>query len=800
MKVLKILTTGLLYLWLTAQVMLGQNITQTIRGKVMDENTRQPLAGANIVITSLKKQKGTVSGKEGNFRLEEIPVGRQTLRVSFIGYHPVSLDNLNLTSGKELLLTIELEEKAFKTKEVVIKGEKDKADAQNEMATVSARVFSVEESERYAGSLNDVSRMAFNFAGVRGGNDAVNDIIIRGNAPIGLLWRLEGVDIPNPNHFGEFGSTGGPVSMLNTNLLSNSEFYTGAFPAEYGNAYSGAFDLQMRNGNNQKYEFLGQIGFNGAELGAEGPVSREKGSSFLINYRYNNLAVFHELGIELGTGTGVPVYQDVNFKLNFPGSRNGPLSIFGVGGLNRINILGSESESSDNQNFYAPESFDIQDQNRTGVLGLNKLWFLGNNTFLKLNLAGTHFKDGTKVDTVTDFEKDKTRDFYNQRFIRNKAFGSLILNHKFNARNLFKGGVYSSHYFFNLRDSFYRAFSDEYITLTNFEGDANLIQPFLSWKFKISKKLSLISGLHGMYFTLNDRFALEPRMGLEYKLNNINQFNFGYGYHSRLLPLEIYFNKVESATGETSYPNKDLDFIKSHHLVLGYDRFITNGVRLKTEVYYQYIPQAAVNDDPSPYSILNTGSFRFDDPLIMKNGGTGENYGLEITFEKFLEQGFYYLATVSLFNSRYTGSDSITRSSAYDGEYVLNLIAGKEFELGKKKEDRKNKTFLVVDGKVTWAGGQRYTPIDEQASRMAGSIVYKTGQAYEKQFPDYFRADIRIGLRVNSKKVSQEWALSIQNITGHTNYLYKRFNPATRKVETIRQLGFVPVGFWWIEF
>lgn len=143
------------------------------------------------------------------------------------------------------------------------------------MATVSARSFTVEETSRYAGSLNDPSRMAANYAGVSSTSDARNDIIIRGNSPLGVLWRLNGMEIPNPNHFGSLGTTGGPVSILNNNLLDKSDFLTGAFPAEYGNALAGVFDLQMRSGNNEKTEFLGQVGFNGFELGAEGPIGKK---------------------------------------------------------------------------------------------------------------------------------------------------------------------------------------------------------------------------------------------------------------------------------------------------------------------------------------------------------------------------------------------------------------------------------------------------------------------------------------------------------------------------------------------
>jgi hypothetical protein len=233
--------------------------------------------------------------------------------------------------------------------------------------------------------------MAINYAGVAAGNDATNEIIIRGNAPGGLLWQLEGVEISNPNHFGFMGATGGPVGMLNNNTLSNSDFLTGAFAAEYGNAVSGVFDLRMREGNHDKHEFLGQVGFNGFELGAEGPVSKKTGASYLINYRYSTLGLFHLLGINFGTGTAIPEYQDISFKIT---SRlgKGKVSLFGLGGLSAIDLLYSKTDSADKENFYESEGFDVYNNNRQGVLGLNYFRRLGDKTYCESYLQSGIWK------------------------------------------------------------------------------------------------------------------------------------------------------------------------------------------------------------------------------------------------------------------------------------------------------------------------------------------------------------------------------------------------------------------------
>jgi hypothetical protein len=283
---------------------------QTIRGRIVDEVDNTPLIGVNIIVVSTTDpQLGSTTDVEGNYRIENVPVGRQTLKVTYIGYEEQTVSNIVVTAGKEVVLNFGLRESISQLNEVVIVADtkEDKTATNNDLAVVSARSFNVDDTKRYAGALGDPSRMAANFAGVVGGNDSRNDIVVRGNSPTGMLWQLEGLNIPNPNHFGALVSTGGPVSMLNNNNLDKSDFMTSAFPAQYGNATAGVFDLKLRDGNNQKREFMGQVGFNGFEFGAEGPFSKTTKASYILNYRYSTLAIFQAMGIEIGTGSNTPM-------------------------------------------------------------------------------------------------------------------------------------------------------------------------------------------------------------------------------------------------------------------------------------------------------------------------------------------------------------------------------------------------------------------------------------------------------------------------------------------------------------
>ena len=299
------------------KIINAQENTQTVRGTAFDKDSKQPLIGAIVSVVSETKKLIATTDANGLFKIINVPLGRQTLKVTYLGYEPLSIPDIIVTAGKEVVLDLGLTEALKKMNDIVISYDrkKDRTVTNNEMASVSSRSFNPDDTKKFAGALGDPSRMAANFAGVVAGNDSRNDIVVRGNSPNAMLWQLEGVNIPNPNHFGSNFGTGGPVSMLNANNIGKSDFFTSAFPAQYGNANGGVFDLVMREGNNEKKEFIGQIGFNGFELGAEGPFSKKSKASYIFNYRYSTLGLMKAAGLNVGTGAATPLYQDMNFKI-----------------------------------------------------------------------------------------------------------------------------------------------------------------------------------------------------------------------------------------------------------------------------------------------------------------------------------------------------------------------------------------------------------------------------------------------------------------------------------------------------
>ncbi len=774
-------------------ILPSQTLTQTVKGNVVDKQSQSPLPGVVLLISG-NDQKNAISNENGFYKIQEIPIGRVLLIATYTGYKPRQIWVV-LNSGKESVINIEMEENVYQGEEVVVIAEQDKTKSNNKMSTVSSRLFSSEEAGRYAGSRNDPARMAANFAGVSGANDSRNDIIIRGNSPLGILWRLNGLDIPNPNHFGNSGSTGGPISILNNNTLDNSDFMSGAFAADYINATSGVFDLKMRQGNSEKHEFLGQVGFNGFELGAEGPLNKKQNATYLINYRYSTLSVFKALNINFGTGAAVPQYQDLSFKTDFNTTKAGKFSFWGVGGISHVALLNKDKKVG--EDLYGYSARDLYFISNVGSTGLSHTLLFKNNAYLKTNIGISGNYNNIKADRIDTSFKTVGNVKPEYRSVSKNIIYSFnsIYNKKVNTRNFFNTGV-----FVDLFNSVFVDSTDNYFgyntfqTLRDYKGTSTLLRGFFQWQHKFSENLSFISGVSGQYFVLNEKHAIEPRLGLKYQVNSKQSFGLGGGMHSQLQPVYVYFASKTYSTGERVETNRNLDFTRAIHAVLSYDNNFSTNFRLKTELYYQYLYQIPVNNYPSVFATINLGA-NFESPNVtdLVSKGEGYNYGLEITLEKFYSKGYYFLFTASLFESKYKASDNVIRNTAFNGNYVFNLLGGKEFKLNQKL------TF-VLDVRSTYAGGKRYIPIDLNASIAAGEEIRDVSKAFELQYPAYFRTDVKPGLKLNTKRLTHEWSVDIQNVTKHENIFQESYDLINKRIQTDYQLRFFIIPQYRILF
>ena len=773
--------------------------TGTIKGTVLDQQAEIPVIGATVELLNTTETTGVITDVDGYFVLENVPAGRNVIRISYLGYESITLPNIDVTTGKDVVLDIGLQESIQNLAEVVVSANTVKDQAQNEMATISARQFSVEEVNRYAGGRSDVARLASNFAGVSAPDDSRNDIVIRGNSPTGVLWRLEGIPIPSPNHFGAFGTTGSPVSAMNPNTLRNSDFLTSAFPAEYGNANAGVFDLGFRNGNKDEMEFMVQLGaFSGLEAMAEGPLGN-KGGSFLVAGRYSFVGI-----VGAGSTSAIPDYQDVSFKIDFGQSKLGRFTLFGIGGISDITFLGKDIDEGD---LFAAEDEDSFVEGQFGAIGLKHNLIIGEKTYWRTVIGGATNGNTFAQDRYFNMGTDEERKLRVTEVDNTESQFSVssYINTKLNAKQTIRAGVLYQ----NLgSDAFFADRVDtpdedgdgdrDWFTVYDFDGSFSVIQPFAQTQYRLNEKITLNAGLHGQYSTLNEQFVLEPRAAFTYALNPKNKINIGYGLHSQNAPLPILFLN-EDINGELVRTNEDLDFIRSQHFVIGYDAKLGTNWRLKTELYYQLIDRAPIESTASSYSTLTEGAdFSFsEDKTSLVSEGTGFNRGIELTLEKFYSKGYHVLATASFFESKYEGSDGIERSTPFDNGYVVNLLGGKEFKVGKAK-----KNAFVVDTKLTTSGGRWYTPVDLEASRAEGFEILDDTQAFTQQYDSYFRWDVRLGMKFNSlkKKISHQFYLDFQNVTNRQNVFVRQYNRLTNNVDQIDQIGFFPDFMYRVQF
>jgi len=772
------------------QIAFAQNNKQNIRGVVTDKLSQSTLPGATIQIVNGTNNAGTLTDASGNYKISELSPGRYEIKISFLGYKEVLIPNVIVTSGKETILDVEMEESVTNLDEIVVNGNrKDKTI--NNLTSISARTFSMEEVNRYSGGRSDAARLAANFAGVSAPDDSRNDIVIRGNSPVGVLWRINGMNVTNPNHFASVGTTGGAVSALNTNLLKSSDFLTSAFPAEYGNATAGIFDLGFRNGNTQNYETTTQVGvITGLEATTEGPINKENGSSYLIGYRYALAGAAQAVGIDIGT-TATPSYQDLSFNVNSGNTKLGKFTMFGILATSSINISGGTSGS-----LYAGEGGGHDLSSKIGIVGLNHFKQLNPKSYFSSTI-GLNYSATDQTDYMFDRQTNESFIGQENNVAKTGYNFSTSFNSKINSRLFIKIGVQNELIGLNL---YYRTKDrsiDSWKQIWDYDSYTNLSQAYIHSKYSFSDRFTLNAGAHSQVFFLNNSFSVEPRLGLKYEINAKSSFNFGYGLHAQMQPINVYFLQTQNADGSYSYNNENLDFTKSHHFVLGYDLQPFENWRLKTEIYYQSLYNVPVNTFSSSYSMLNTGaSFKTELEDNLTNGGTGTNYGAELTIEKFFSKGYYALFTTSIYSSKYKGSDAIERNTAFNGRYVYNILGGKEWNVG-----RENQNKIGIDLKLTNAGGRAYTPIDLTASQTVGHAVYST-DAYSDHYANYFRMDFKIGYTHNSlsRKLSQSFSLDLQNITNNDNVFSEEYDENSSAIKTTYQLGFFPNFIYKLQF
>lgn len=766
----QVITFLLICIFVTINVSAQNKLTQNIRGTVVDRSSGAPLSSISVGLLDLP-QIGTFTDDDGNFVLENIPVGRHDLQATSIGYETNVIREIMLTSAKEVSIEIQLKESIQELGEVVVSVQTNKNEPLNKMALSGGHMLSVEEASRYAGGMDDPARLVSSFAGISPGIGN-NGISVHGNAPSLLQWRLEDVEIPNPNHFADVATLGGGIlSSLSSNVLGNSDFFTGAFPAEYNNAVSGVFDMKLRNGNNQKFQHTVQAGILGLDFASEGPISKKHNSSYIFNYRYSTTGLMNKVN-PAGDMDQVLDYQDLNFKLNFPTKSAGIFSVWGTALKDNIKPEIDEPEEWK----YRDDAKDSRMKQISAAGGLSHRYFFSNNALLKTTLAATYSKTDAWED-IYDMNMNSTPNLDFRSKYTNLVLTSSF-NKKYSAKHTNKTGFTLTNMKYNMDLSLAPFDTQPLETISEGKGNTNLITAYSSSLFDLNDKISATLGVNGQILTLNNSWTIEPRAAIKWQASSKSSFGLAYGLHSRMEKMDVYFVKTK-ATGDKQV-NKDLDFTKTHHIALSYNYKISDDMNLRVEPYFQYLYDVPVIADSS-YSVLNRSTFYVEDALV--NKGKGRNYGIDVTFEKYMTKGLYYMVTASVFNSQYTGGDGVWHNTKFNRNFIVNGLVGKEWMLGSNKQN-----VLGVNLKLTVQGGDRYSPIDEQATlaHPDKETQYDESRAFSKQFSPMFLASYSISYRMNRKRVSHEIAVKGANATGYKEYFGHEYNLKTGVIEPRR--------------
>jgi hypothetical protein len=499
----------------------------------------------------------------------------------------------------------------------------------------------------------------------------------------------------------------------------------------------------------------------------------------VFNYRYSTLALLMNI---LPTEEVVS-YQDLSFKVHVPTRRFGRFAAWGIGGHDAI----TELEERDPVEW----AYEADRQNSgitidVGATGLTHDVGVGTSGHLRTSLALAASRPAwelKRLDDQLDLQDQFAVDYTDVRL----TAGSQ-LNYKLGARHLNQTGFFLHRLFYDYDLRLAPNAGAPLQPIAGGDGRSTLLQAYTQSSFDLSSRLTLNAGLHAQHFALTGHSTLEPRGSLRWQVRDGRAVSLGYGLHSQTEELRIYLAQ-QPAVGGVHTPNRDLDFTKAHHLVLGYEHRLSPASRLKLETYYQYLFDVPVIADSS-YSMLNfEQDWEFSEPLV--NEGAGRNYGVELTLERFLDAGYYYLLTGSLFNARYRGGDGVWRDTRWDRSYAASALFGKEFTLGSN--------MLGLNGRLEVIGGQRYSPYDAAASAAAQEVIFDERRAFEAREATSYVLDVTLLYRRNHRRFSEIWALQLKNALGHPAS-YLDFNYQTGTVEEVQDRVVLPVLSYRVEF
>jgi hypothetical protein len=763
---------------------------QTVRGTIKESFTERSID--SVVVTLLSenvKYMETTSDAKGNFVFTNVEIGFYDIQFNHPNYTSFIQPAITVTVSKETVLNSVMENSAKTLDEVQVTFTKERGIPNNEMANSS--VFSIEPSDarRIAGGLDDPIRVAGTLPGVTASSSfSANFVSIRGNSPRSLKYQMEGVELPNPTHFARIGGSGGTFTIFSMQLMDKSDFYTGAFSSQFGDALGGVFDVKFKKGNSEQHEMTFQIGSLGVDLGSEGPLSKKNNSSYVFNYRYATVG----LG-RIGNPSS-PTYQDFSFNVDVPLAKSrAKLQFFGIAGTSdrtRAALKDSADwkESLDRTTLYLAST--------TVTVGGVYKKFVGKKSVFKATVIGSYSKQSDNKDYIQN-----NFSIINQKINEYTSIpitAALSFKHKFGIRHSNITGLSYNTTAHDWRAEKYSFNQNRQLVLMDGTGRSNLFQAYTQSKFSLTDKFELLAGIHFLQYDVTNQYTLEPRVSLNYQLNSKHSLSLSSGMHSQVENYATYLYEQTNTMEETVFPNKNLGLAKAIHYIIGYKGKVFTNHRLRIEAYYQQLYNVPV--DSFAFSTINLEEL--SDLRALTNGGTGQNYGIDLGFERYTDNGLYYIFNSSFWRSYYTGVDGIQRSTAFDNKFNLRFIVGKEYKLRasatKKGVDRFrafswNESFNIL-------GGQVYTPLDFVNSKLEQETIYDESLAFTQTGETLLFLDFNFSYTINKKERKTVWAIQIKNLLNNGNALYREYDTVLDKEVVVKSTSFFPNIYYRLEF
>lgn len=713
--------------------------------------------------------------------LAQVPIGKHYLYVKHIAYSTEEHE-VRLLSGKEATVTIALKEAVRSIDEVVVIYSEQK----HEDGGVRVMPPVV---NRYAGNVRDPLRMLSSVVGVQNLSDDKNDLVVRGNSPIGVLWMLEGCEILNPNHFSASGGTGGSLSVLNPDMMGISTLYTGAFPAKFGNALSAVFDAKLRSGSVHKLEHYAQLSNVDVNVGSEGYLKKGV-ASYNVAYRQSFASAIEGVSQKYRDMLGAtPDFNDFTAKLHFR-HRQGTTNVWAVGGLSQIEVEAGNGVNS--------TKLDIENKTQTLSAGVGETLFLSDNVSLTANLY-------TSLLSTKNVKQD--HDYTGEGGLPSSIFTDTEQRYGLNATLTAKistGNVLSAGIAGNISSS--RAVNDErqfpedtlfYYAL---EKQYSTLNAFAEWKCRFGGGLESTLGVHYFYLHLNRAQNLEPRASLHWQPTKKHGVTLSAGMYSRQYPIGIYLTREHTPEGGFTQPYLSFGFMKSAQAALSYRATPLPQWSVEVNGYYQHHYNIAVDQHSGSYSTLNL-AYYFDDIYLLyqklETTGVGRCYGVELTSRFGGGSGYYAQLNGSLLSAKARGYDRKWYSTAFNSTYALTALAGKEIPLSPN-----GRYALTVDISAMLAGGRRYTPLDVEASVRQMKIIYDETRLNAMQYAPYSRVDAKVGVMCNAKGMTHVLSFDFRNVLDVKNIYEQVELPLNGEVLTysVYQLRFFPVLSYKILF